>query len=260
MEQGAGVTGMDVSERGFTLRNVSVCQGDRVILSDISCRITPGTAWGILGRSGSGKSTLLRLLAGLEVPGQGEIFLDGKPVSRGGKIVVRPARRNIAMVFQDLALWPNLTVLENVTLGRNGADTEARALRCLEQCGILHLASRYPCSISGGEQQRLALARAIAENPSYLFLDEPFNGLDLEIKQEITGYIARLAAENSITVLLVSHDPFEILRMCSNALVLERGMIAGHGSLAALLENPESGVMRAFREVIEAASGSACSG
>ena len=239
------------AESGFVLEGIGMSYGPNRVLSDISCTVKPGAGWGILGNSGSGKSTLLRLLAGLEIPDTGSIYLHGRLLCRAGQILIPPGNRKISMVFQDLALWPNLTVMENVLLGMVQAKGEQeRAYKSLSICGIRELASKYPGELSGGEQQRLALARALATRPEFLFLDEPFNGLDIGIKRSIINKIKLLAEENSITIVLVSHDPFEVLSLCSRVLVLQHGGVVESGPLDRLILNPESDVLMAFRDYV----------
>lgn len=246
-----------ITDRGFRLENLGKGYRTSRVLSHISCRITPGMGWGILGNSGSGKSTLLRLMAGLEIPDRGSIYLNGKIISCGGKIIVAPRARKISMVFQDLALWPNLTVMENVIMGMDKACMET-ARNSLSMCGIARAESKYPGELSGGEQQRLALARALATRPEFLFLDEPFNGLDIEIKNNIIRKIRALTEENHITVILVSHDPFEVLSLCTQVMVLQNGKIAESGKLNSLMTDPASDVLKAFREYIHTLKASGC--
>ena len=236
---------------GFVLKNVSLGYGGKAVLGGISCRITPGKRWGILGASGSGKSTLLRLVAGLEPPDNGEILLDGRLLSRAGQIRVPARKRRISMVFQDLALWPNLTALENVTIGLGGVkDVKARAKESLSMCGISHLSNRYPSQMSGGEQQRLALARALATRPSYLLLDEPFSGLDIEIKYSIINKIKTLTENSEITTVLVSHDPFEVSSLCEMIILMDKGQVVETGRFADLLRESDFALLRAFREYL----------
>ena len=235
--------------KGFTLKGITRTYRGKEVLSGISCRLTPGRRWGILGASGSGKSTLLRLIAGLEPPDAGEIHLDGQLLSTGGQIKIPARQRRISMVFQDLALWPNLTVMENITLGPgSGKSGRERAMKSLSICGISKLASRYPAELSGGEQQRLALARALATRPEYLFLDEPFSGLDIEIKNSIIHKIKSLTQKHRITTVLVSHDPFEVFNMCRTVIVIGSGHILETGDFRTLLRNPASPLLRAFRD------------
>ena len=163
----------------FELRSVSKRYDGMDALSDVSLTLRAGDHTALLGPSGSGKSTALRLLAGLESPDAGEVWLNGSVVSERGRIIVPPHRRGIALVFQDQALWPNLSVRDNVLLGLTGLrlsrhEARTRADEALLLCGIESLVGRKPGQISGGQQQRVALARAIAVRPDFLVLDEPF--------------------------------------------------------------------------------------
>jgi iron(III) transport system ATP-binding protein len=202
-----------------------------------------GARVAVIGPSGAGKSSLLRLLAGLEAPTAGRIVLDGTVVSGPAEVMVPPQRRHISMVFQDLALWPNLSAVGNVMLALSGSDLPTsvrrlRALETLEQVGVRDLAKRFPETLSGGEQQRVALARALAPAPKHLFLDEPFASIDLPLKSRLLAEIARLADQQHLTIVLVTHDPLEALTLCNDAIVLERGRVAERGQLENLLAAP----------------------
>lgn len=228
---------------GFELRSVSKQYDGVKVLAGVSFCIEPGTSLAIIGPSGCGKSTTLRLLAGVEAPDAGQILLDGSVISEPRRVVVPPRHRGVTMVFQDLALWPNLSVLENVLLGLASErlprmEAVRRAEEALSLCRIEHLAARKPDKISGGEQQRVALARALARQPRFLFLDEPFSGLDLVTKTTLLKDIARLVEEKHITLVVVSHDPMEATRLCHSAVVLNEGLIEEKGELSALLHEP----------------------
>ncbi len=236
----------------FEFRSVSKAYEGRAILSDLSFTIPVGDHTALLGPSGCGKSTGLRLLAGLEAPSAGQVLLDGSVLSEPGRILRPPHLRGIAMVFQDLALWPNLSVLDNVLLGLSGVPlsrTEAglRAGEALSLCGIESLAARRPGQISGGQQQRVALARAVAARPVFLLLDEPFSGLDLVTKTRLMQEIAHLAGQRGMTIVLVTHDPLEATTLCRSAVVLgSQGRVEESGSLADLLRAPRSEMLRTF--------------
>jgi ABC-type sugar transport system ATPase subunit len=223
-----------------------------IAVKDVTATFLPGIHVGITGPSGCGKSTLLRLLAGLEVPSSGSVLIDEAPVSHGSKILVPAHRRGIGMVFQDLALWPNLTVLRNVLLGLSGSglsksEARKRALDTVSLCGVVDLIQRKPGELSGGQQQRTALARALAVRPKFLLLDEPFSSLDLTTKSELLTDIRSLAAEHQITLLLVTHDPVDVMTLCSSLLVMEAGLLKEFGPIAELMKiRPMSGFLDAF--------------
>ncbi len=244
-----------MSAAGFQLCCVSVNYAGHAALDRLSVSIGRGQHTAILGPSGCGKTTLLRILSGLESPTAGEVRLDGVVVSRPGEVVLAPHCRGVAMVFQDLALWPGLSALDNVLLGLPGAlmsrsQARDRARDALATCRIESLMNRLPAEISGGQQQRVALARAIAVRPSFLFLDEPFAGLDLVTKYRLLDDIAALADQHKFGIVLVTHDPIEVSRLCRVAVVLEEGAVRECGSLDELLASPESETLQAFQQQI----------
>lgn len=232
-------------------KNLGKTLGVHKVFASVSFDVHAGEHLALLGASGSGKSTLLRLLAGLDAPDDGEVRIDGQLVSEPGRVHVPPHERHIGMVFQDLALWPTLTALENVSLGLARmrlprAERRAQAINALRVCKLDAFASRKPAALSIGQQQRVALARAIATRPKLLLLDEPFSSLDLPLKQELVGEFRQLAEHFSITLLLVTHDPSEAKALCSHALVLEDGGIRERGTWSDLTASPNSKTLRAF--------------
>jgi ABC-type Fe3+/spermidine/putrescine transport system ATPase subunit len=237
-------------------RSVSKTHGRHRALAEVSFTLRAGEHTALIGPSGCGKSTALRLLAGLDAPSAGQVLLDDTVVSQPGKILRPPHLRGLAMVFQDLALWPNLTVYDNVLFGLAGAQlanraARTRALEALSLCGIEALAERRPGQTSGGQQQRIALARALAVQPAFLLLDEPFSGLDMVIKTKLLQEIAALAAQRHITVLLVAHDPGEITMLCHSAIVLGKGgTVEEAGVLTSLLGAPRSEILKTFGEYL----------
>lgn len=242
--------------RGFACGAVGLVRNGKQILSAVDLALPPGQHTVLLGASGSGKSTMMRLLAGLEAPGAGSIHHDGELVSSPGRVLVPPHRRGIGMVFQDLALWPNLSALENVALGlcasrpmRTERLVAARAE--LERVGLGERLRALPSELSGGEQQRLALARALATRPRSLFLDEPFASLDLVTRHRIVEEVARLVMADHTTMLLVTHDPFEARRLCTHAVVLDAGRVLATGVLEDLLRHPEHPLLQAMRDSLE---------
>ena len=242
---------MKVSQ--FEFRHISKNYEGENAVRDISFSLVSGEHTALIGPSGCGKSTTLRLLAGLEVPSKGEILMDGRVVSKVNRILEPPHVRGLGMVFQDLALWPNLSVMDNVLLGLSSErlprnEIRERAGQALTLCGVASLGSRKPGSLSGGQQQRVALARAIAPRPDFLLLDEPFSDLDLVSKMKLLEEISALTANQKLTTILVTHDPLEAKILCRFAIVLSAGHIEESGPLADLLENPQSEMLKVFRE------------
>lgn len=237
----------------LALRHISKQYDGTAALSDVSFTVAAGEHTVILGPSGSGKSTALRLFAGLEAPDSGQVVSDAVVLSETNRILVAPHKRDVAMVFQDLALWPNLTVLDNVVLGQAGTgrprqERQRIAHDVLMLCGIEPLAGRLPGTLSGGQQQRVALGRALASRPAFLFLDEPFGGLDLVLKTRLLADIRTLAKEQGFTIVMVTHDPHEALAVCGFVVVLEDGRVVEAGPWEDVIKDPRSEILRVFRD------------
>ncbi len=226
-------------------------------LKSVSFKIEPGRNLAFVGPSGCGKSTALRLMAGIDLPTKGEITLDGKTASESTKLLIQPHERKISMVFQDLGLWPNLTVVKNVELGLYQKKSNERhdfAIATLELCGIKNLANRQISEISGGQQQRVALARALAPHPRFLLFDEPFSGLDLVTKTYLFSEIKQLIGSQDITLVLVTHDPWEATVLCQDVIVMNQGMIEESGELKEVLKNPKSELLKVYKSYIASES------
>jgi len=224
------------------LEAVSVQRGGATVLDGVTLQVGPEVVV-LVGPSGSGKSTLLRVLLGLERPSAGRVRLDGRTLSRGREVLVPPEGRNVAMVFQDLALWPHLTVEGNLAFGlrAQGLGRAARTARigeALAWVGLGDLARRHPDQLSGGERQRVAIARALVLRPAALLLDEPLGSLDVALKEDLQGVFARLFAERGLPVLYVTHDPAEARRLARRVVVLERGSVTQAGTPAELAAAP----------------------
>ena len=240
-----------MSDVRFEGRSLRKNYGATNALRDVSFTVTAGEHLAVLGPSGSGKSTVLRLLAGLETPDAGLVLLNDVPVSEPGRILLAPHRRGISLVFQDLALWPNLSAHANVMMGLSGLalsrrEALVRTHEALSHCGIEDLADRKPGAMSGGQQQRVALARAIAVRPAFLLMDEPYAGLDLVLKTRLLHEVRQFAALQDMTVILVTHDPLEAMSLCHSAVVLDQGNIVEAGPLTDLLRAPRSDLLRVF--------------
>jgi iron(III) transport system ATP-binding protein len=200
-----------VSATFLHLVGVAKRYGSQPVVDHVSLDVASGDVVVILGPSGCGKTTLLRLIAGLEVPDDGEIWLDDRRVSERGRRLVPPHQRRVGFVFQDLALWPHLTVRENLAfvMGSVGTAKETRDERVRELLALVRidtLANRYPHELSGGEQQRAALARALVGQPRLLLLDEPFSSLDPDLRATLRSELARLQHTLHVTTVYVTHD------------------------------------------------------
>lgn len=223
--------GAIVSSRGsgVTLERLSKHFGEKHALDEVSVDIEPGTFVVLLGPSGSGKTTLLRCLAGIERPSGGSITIDDRVVV-GGKTFVAPEKRRLAMVFQDYALWPHLSVRKNVAfpMASSSLSKAERAGRCddlLERVGIAHLAERFPNQLSGGEQQRVALARALAASVGLILFDEPLSNLDADRREQLRIEIATLTREAGATAVYITHDQSEAFALADRIGVLNQGRL-----------------------------------
>ena len=214
----------------ITLTDVTKRFGSHVALDGVSLEVLPGTAAVVLGPSGCGKTTMLRVIAGLEVPDSGQVLLDGTTVSAPGRTHVPPHRRQLGFVFQDLALWPHLTVRQNLdfvpgSTGLSRPEQDRRAHDALALVRIEELAGRYPHQLSGGEQQRVALARAIVPEPRVLLLDEPLSSLDAELRADLRSELARLQRALSLTTVYVTHDREDAAALADCTIEMRAGRI-----------------------------------
>ena len=194
-----------------------------LFIENINLEIGAGDRVSILGPSGCGKSTLLRLIAGLEKPDQGEIRINDIKVS-DNKNLIPPEKRNIGLVVQEKALFPHLSVFENICFGiKKNKDKDLIASELLNLLKINNLKIKYPHEISGGEQQRVALARSLAPKPNFLMLDEPFSALDEDLKETLYKDISQVFSDMSCAILLVTHDRNEAEIMTNKQIRMEEG-------------------------------------
>ena len=211
------------------LKGLTKRYGDFTAVDNLSLRLEDGEFLSLLGPSGCGKTTTLRMIAGFITPTEGTILLDGEEISspRG---VVPPERRQMSMIFQSYAIWPNMTVAQNVGFGLRMkrlpkaeiAKQENETLRVVQ---LGHLAERYPAELSGGQQQRVALARAVALQPKVMLLDEPLSNLDANLREEMRGEIKRMHDEFGITTVYVTHDQSEAMAISDRIAVISAGRI-----------------------------------
>lgn len=225
-------------------------KGQTVVLDGVSLEASDGEFLAILGPSGSGKTTLLRILAGLETPDSGAVSLGGEDFLR-----LSPRQRRVGFVFQHYALFRHMTVAANVAFGLNvrprksrptKAETDARVMALLALTRIERLAQRYPSQISGGERQRVAVARALAVEPQLLLLDEPFGALDARVRAELRGELLHIHGETGITTLLVTHDQDEAMTIADRVAVMNKGRIEQIGSPKQLAGSPISAFVADF--------------
>ena len=224
--------------------------GGSTALRDVSLDVAPGTFLVLLGPSGSGKTTLLRSLAGIERISAGRITIGATTVA-GGRVHVPPEQRDLSMVFQDYALWPHLTVTDNVAFALRRrrlprAECRARAKAMLERVGLGALAARYPNELSGGEQQRVALARALVADTGLLLCDEPLSNLDADLRERLRVEISALVREAGATTVYITHDQAEAFALADRVGVLERGRLVQEGTPEEIYTQPASPFVARF--------------
>ncbi|GAB1642860.1 ABC transporter ATP-binding protein [Krasilnikovia sp. MM14-A1259] len=231
----------------IAVRAVSKVFGDgAVAVDDVDLDVAPGEFLVLLGPSGCGKSTLLRLIGGLEAPTRGEVLLDGVPA-----VAMAPHERNIALVVQTFALYPHLTVAQNIgfplrAAGGSATDVAARIAEMARHLGIADLLGRRPEHLSGGQRQRVALARALVRRPALLLLDEPLSQVDAGVRADLRGEITALARRVGVTTVYVTHDQHEALSMADRVAVLRRGTLQQVGPPAQVYADPRTLFVAAF--------------
>ncbi len=213
------------------IQNIAKSFGGRTVVDDVSLSIAPGQVMCLLGPSGCGKSTTLRIIAGVETQDSGTIHVDDGLIS-DGVAFVPPEARSIGLMFQDFALFPHLSVSENVSFGlKGGAGRNGpRVKALLDKVGMSRHINAYPHELSGGEQQRIALARALAPRPKIMLMDEPFSGLDDRLRDDIRDETLAVLKEEGTGVLLVTHEPAEAMRMADEIALMRDGRIVQQGA------------------------------
>jgi iron(III) transport system ATP-binding protein len=234
----------------ISIRGLRKAYGAVVALDGIDLEIGAGEVLALLGPSGCGKSTTLQLVAGFVEPSAGEIIVNGRVLSRAGK-VVPPERRGMSLIFQSYAIWPHKTVAENVAFGLSvrrvpKAEIARRVHAQLTTVHLERLADRYPSELSGGQQQRIALARALAVDPEILLLDEPLSNLDAHLREEMRFEIRRLHDTTGITMIYVTHDQTEAMVCADRIAVMNLGHIDQVGTAVELYEQPRTRFVASF--------------
>jgi iron(III) transport system ATP-binding protein len=236
---------------GLAFKDVTHRFGDRVAVDNLNLVVAPGEVVCLLGPSGCGKTTTLRLAAGLEALQIGEISI-GDRIVAGPGVATPPEKRHVGLIFQDYALFPHLSIVDNVAFGvarQAGRDAVADARAALAKVGLGDRARSFPHMLSGGEQQRVALVRALAPRPDVMLMDEPFSGLDVRLRDRVRDETLALLASTGAAVLLVTHDPEEAMRMANRIALMRAGRVVQLGSPEELYNRPaDEGAARFFSE------------
>ncbi len=237
---------MNLNKVSLEARHISLSYGPVEVLKDVNIRIEPGEFFALLGPSGSGKSTLLRLIAGFNQHQRGELLIDGRDITG-----TPPHLRNVGMVFQNYALWPHMTVWDNVAFGLVERKEPRESLRrkvgaALELVGLAQYADRRPSQLSGGQQQRVALARTVVIEPKLLLLDEPLSNLDKNLRVQMREELKNLQRTLGLTTIFVTHDQEEAMTTADRMAVLDKGVLQQVGTAAALFDFPANRFVAGF--------------
>jgi ABC-type Fe3+/spermidine/putrescine transport system ATPase subunit len=238
--------GRDAAVSELGLRQIGKKYGQVVAVDKLDLDVSKGDLVALLGPSGCGKTTTLRMLAGFEVPSTGQVWIRGEDVTR-----LPPHRRDTAMVFQNYALFPHLSVFDNVAYGLRRRGVRGAALRSrvedmLAKLAIEHLAQRRPAKLSGGQQQRVAVGRALAVEPAVLLLDEPFSALDAQLREQTRIELRRLQLETGVTAVFVTHDQQEALAIADRVVVMNGGRVEQEGTPQDVYERPGTRFVAGF--------------
>ena len=222
------------------LRNVTKEFGEVMAVDHVNFSVKEGELVGLLGPSGGGKTTVLRMIAGLEMPTTGDVFIRGQRVND-----LSVQERNIGFVFQNYALFKNMNAFKNIAFGLKikkwkRPDVEARVMELLKLFDLEGLEKRYPHQLSGGQRQRVAIARALAPKPGVLLLDEPFGAVDAKIRQELREWLVTLHHELNVTTIFVTHDQEEAMEVSNRIVIFSRGNLLSAGTPSADKRNPPS--------------------
>lgn len=225
---------------GLRVENIKKVYDKNIALNGVSLDIRPGEFVCLLGPSGCGKSSLLRIIAGLDRPNEGSVYINDRNVTR-----LPPQRRNFGIMFQSYALFPNLTAFENVAYGlRNKKiktrDADERVNRLFEMIKLSNAKNKLPAQMSGGEQQRVALARALATEPDFLLLDEPLSALDAKVRLSLRKQICAIQREMGLTTIMVTHDQEEALTMADRIVVMNKAEVMQCGTPEEVYQTPEN--------------------
>ena len=232
------------------LKNITHSYTEELVLRDLNLQIESGKTTCLLGGSGSGKTTILRLIAGLELAQEGLITIDEKIVSEDGNIRISPQNRELAFVFQELALWPHFTVYNNLAFGlkeQKSTDIKNKIQQILSLFSIEDLIKKYPHQLSGGQQQLVAISRALVLKPKILLMDEPLANLDVKLKRKMLDHIKKIKTDLDLTLIYVTHDHKEAFGIADNIVVLNDGKIEEIGTVEEIKQS-ENAFVKYFLE------------
>ena len=216
------------------LNNITHSYGSTPVLQDLTLNGETNQLTCLLGGSGCGKTTILRLVAGLEIPQNGQITIDNKIVTENKQILIASHQRNIGFIFQDLALWPHFTVYKNIAFGlheRKENNVKNQVFKMLDFFGLQEHAEKYPHQLSGGQKQLVAISRSIVLKPKILLMDEPLANLDVKLKRKILEHIKHLKKDFNLTIVYVTHDHKEAFAISDKIVVLNKGKIEEIGTV-----------------------------
>ena len=226
----------------ISLEKISKSYNKKFVVNKLSLSIGPGEVTCLLGPSGCGKSTTLRIAAGVEMQDEGEIYLNQKLISSVKKYHLPSEKRNIGLIFQDFALFPHLNVFENIAFGLknrlNKNDIRSRVFDLIERFRLQNHEYKFPHMLSGGEKQRVALARAMATRPKVMLMDEPFSGLDNRLRDGVRDEALSLLKDENTSVLLVTHDPDEAMKIADKIILMRDGKVIQTGAPYNMYNNP----------------------
>ena len=221
------------------VKNIFKYYGKQRVLNGLSLSISKGEIVSVVGSSGSGKTTLLRILSGLEIPESGSINLDDAVVN-SSDIFIPPEKRNCSLVFQDYALFPNMTIRENIYFGEGSESNKKIVSELIHVTNIEKILNKYPHECSGGEQQRVALVRSMVTQPNVILMDEPLSNLDFHLKSKISLMISEIIKRYSTTAIIVTHDIMDAMKISDRIIVIDNGIILQDGSPKEIYESPIS--------------------
>jgi len=232
----------------LSLNNIDISYSDNVVVKNVSIDLLPGEIGCLLGPSGCGKSTLLRAIAGFEPVKKGSVSLSDQVISHSNNTLA-PEYRNIGMVFQDIALFPHLTIEKNIAFGLKELDKEQQLFRVKQLLALVGLTDKiehYPHQLSGGQQQRIALARALAPKPKLILLDEPFSGLDAKLRDTLVPQVRDILKQEQVSAIIVSHDQSEAFAIADKIAVMQHGKIHQWDNAYNIYHHPQTKFVASF--------------